>query len=150
MRPTAIPEAVPPPHPAAPAVPEKPAGAIAAPAPTSAAPAAAPAPSESDRIRDLIRRYEKAQSTLDAQLYARIYPSVDRERIERAFQSLASQSVEFEVRKIQIDPSGTRARVDGFEKRSAVPRAGTEQRFSADRVLELEKRADGWVIVRLL
>ena len=92
MRPTAIPEA--------PAVPEKPAAPIAAPAPTSAAPAAAPAPSESDRIRDLIHRYEKAQSTLDAQLYARIYPSVDRERIERAFQSLASQSVEFEVRKI--------------------------------------------------
>jgi serine/threonine protein kinase len=149
VRPTAIPEAAPPPHPAAPAAPEKPVAAPAAPAPASAAGASAPVPSENDRIREVIRRYEKAQSTLDAQLYARIFPSVDRERIERAFQSLASQSVEFEVRKIQIDPSGTRARVDGYEKRSAVPRAGTEQRVSADRVLELEKRADGWVIVRL-
>jgi hypothetical protein len=96
-----------------------------------------------------MRRYEKAQSTLDAEAYARVFPSVDRERIDRAFRSLASQSVEFEVRKIQVDPSGTRARVDGYEKRTAAPRAGTEQRVSADRVVELEKRADGWVIVRL-
>jgi serine/threonine-protein kinase len=144
-RPSPAPQVPAPPPPVIPTPSERPAAAAAAPAP----PAAPPAPTENDRIRDTIRRYEKAQSTLDAQLYARIFPSVDRERIERAFQSLASQSVEFEVRKIQIDPSGTRARVDGYEKRSAVPRAGTEQRVSADRVLELEKRADGWVIVKL-
>jgi serine/threonine-protein kinase len=144
-RPSPAPQVPAPPPPVIPTAPEHPAAASAAPAP----PAAPPAPTENDRIRDTIRRYEKAQSTLDAQLYARIFPSVDRERIERAFQSLASQSVEFEVRKIQIDPSGTRARVDGYEKRSAVPRAGTEQRVSADRVLELEKRPDGWIIVRI-
>src|SRR5262249_27228893 len=142
-RPGPAQDAVPPPRPAAPAVPAPPAG-------SSAAPPSAPAPpTENDRLRDTIRRYEKAQSTLDAELYARIFPSVDRARIDRAFQSLSSQSVEFEVRKIQTDPSGTKARVDGYEKRSAVPRAGTEQRVSADRVLELEKRADGWVIVRI-
>jgi serine/threonine protein kinase len=149
-RPGPAQEAVPPPPPVIPTapVPFAPSAASSAPISGAATPGAGPA-TENDRIRETIRRYEKAQSTLDAQLYTRIFPSVDRERIERAFQSLASQSVEFEVRKIQIDPSGTRARVDGYEKRSAVPRAGTEQRVSADRVLELEKRADGWVIVRL-
>jgi serine/threonine-protein kinase len=156
--------AAPPPPPvavaiAAPTPPPAPAGAPE-PARTAAAavekPAALPPPpaapaaiTESDRIRETIRRYEKAQSTLDADAYARVFPSVDRERIARAFQSLASQSVEFEIRKIQIDPSGTQARVDGYEKRVAAPRAGTEQRVSADRVLQLEKRPEGWVIVRL-
>jgi len=146
-------QAVPPAPPAIPTAPERSAAIPAGPAPTAASnappPGAAAPPTENDRIRDTIRRYEKAQSTLDAQLYSRIFPSVDRDRIERAFQSLASQSVELEVRRIQIDPSGTKARVDGYEKRTAVPRAGTEQRVSADRVLELEKRADGWVIVRI-
>jgi serine/threonine-protein kinase len=145
-RPSPLPESVPPPRPAPPTAPERPA---AVPPATAATSPSAPAPTENDRIRDTIRRYEKAQSTLDAGLYARIFPSVDRERIERAFQSLSSQSVELEIRKIQIDPSGTRARVEGYEKRTAVPRAGTEQRVTADRVLELEKRADGWVILRL-
>ncbi len=97
----------------------------------------------------MIRRYEKAQSTLDAELYARIFPSVDRDRIARAFQSLASQTVEFEIRRVQIDPSGNQARVEGYERRIAAPRAGTEQRVSGERVLSLEKRADGWVIVRI-
>ena len=115
----------------------------------AAVPSVPPAASETDRIRETIRGYEKAQSTLDAALYARIFPSVDRDRIGRAFESLASQTVQFEVRKIQIDPSGTQARVDGYEKRIAVPRAGTEQRVNADRVLYLEKRPEGWVIVRL-
>jgi hypothetical protein len=123
--------------------------AVEKPAALPPPPAAPAAITESDRIRETIRRYEKAQSTLDADAYARVFPSVDRERIARAFQSLASQSVEFEIRKIQIDPSGTQARVDGYEKRVAAPRAGTEQRVSADRVLQLEKRPEGWVIVRL-
>jgi hypothetical protein len=148
LRPSPAQEAPPPPRPAVPTAPAFPAAPPAAAA--SAPPPSAPAPpTESDRIRDTIHRYEKAQSTLDAQLYSRIFPSVDRDRIERAFQSLASQSVEFEVRKIQIDPSGTKARVDGYEKRTAIPRAGTEQRVSADRVLELEKKMDVWVIVRI-
>ena len=152
LRPSAA-QSAPPAPPAIPTAPERAAAISAGPAPTAASnappPSAPAAPTESDRIRDTIHRYEKAQSTLDAQLYSRIFPSVDRDRIERAFQSLASQSVEFEVRRIQIDPSGTKARVDGYEKRTAVPRAGTEQRVSADRVLELEKRADGWVIARI-
>lgn len=138
------------PPPPRPAVPTAPAFPAAPPAAAASAPPPTPlAPTENDRIRDTIRRYEKAQSTLDAQLYSRIFPSVDRDRIERAFQSLASQSVELEVRRIQIDPSGTKARVDGYEKRTALPRAGTEQRVSADRVLELEKKPEGWVIVRI-
>ena len=143
-------EAMPTPPPAR-VVPTRP----AAPAPESEPVASEPSVSvrsgvsDQDRIREAIHRYETAQSTLDADLYARVFPTVDRARIERAFQSLASQSVQFEVRRIQIDPSGAQARVDGYERRTAMPRAGTEQRASGDRILHLEKRAEGWVIVAL-
>ena len=128
----------------APAVPPPPA---AAPVPTAGRPAAAP--TESDRIREAVHRYERAQSTLDADLYSRVFPSVDRDRIARAFASLQSQSVELEVRRIQLSSDGTKADVYAFERRTAVPRAGSEQRIQAERVLHMEKQGDAWVIARL-
>ena len=128
-----------------------PAVAAEPPRPPTAAPAelVRTAPNDQDRIRETIRRYEKAQSTLDADLYASVFPSVDREKIRANFQSLSSQTLEFDVQKIEIAPGGLSAVVRGYEKRSAMPRAGSEQRFSGDRVIHLEKKADGWVITRL-
>jgi serine/threonine-protein kinase len=112
-------------------------------------PVARPVPSEADRLREAVRLYETAQNTLNADLYARIFPSVDRSRIEEAFRSFRSQSVEFEIRKIEIDPGGTSAEVSGFETRLAVPKAGNEQRVNSDRVLHFEKRGDAWVITAI-
>jgi serine/threonine protein kinase len=144
VRPSAVPESAEPSRPVMPAGPEK------APAPAPAAsPAVAPGASESDKIRETVRNYERAQSTLDAEMYARIFPSVDRARIAGAFQNLVSQTVEFEIRRIQVDPSGTHAEVHGFERRVAIPRAGPEQRLNAARVIYVEKRGDSWVISRL-
>ncbi len=120
----------------------------------TAPPAAAPPPpparpvsTEADRIRETIRLYETAQNTLNADLYVRVFPSVDSSRIEQAFSSFRSQSVDFEIRKIEMGPQGTSAEVFGFETRVAVPKAGNDLRVTADRVLQLEKRGDGWVIV---
>jgi len=72
---------------------------------------------------------------------------VDRSRIEQAFSSFRSQSVNFEIRKIEMSPQGTSAEVSGFETRVAVPKAGNDLRVTADRVLQLVKRGDAWVIV---
>jgi len=133
-----------------------PAPAGVAPAVPPAPPAAAPVPTagraaqtENDRIRDAVHRYERAQSTLDADLYSRVFPSVDRDRIAHAFASLQSQSVELEVRRIQLSPDGTKADVFAFERRTALPRAGSEQRIQAERVFHMEKQGDGWVITKL-
>ncbi|HEY3204245.1 MAG TPA: protein kinase [Thermoanaerobaculia bacterium] len=115
---------------------------------TAAAPPVRPA-SDQEKIRETVHRYEQAQSSLDADLYSRIFPSADRGRIQQAFESFRSQSVQFEVRRIQIDPGGTRAEVYGYEKRAAVPRAGSEQRMDSERVMRLEKRGEGWVITSL-
>src|SRR5262249_15959265 len=107
------------------------------------------ATTEHDRIRETMRRYEKALSTLDADLYASVYPSVDRDKLRASFQSLRSQTLEFAVQKIEIAPGGATATVRGYEKRTAAPRIGSEQRFNGDRVIQLEKRGDSWVIVRV-
>jgi eukaryotic-like serine/threonine-protein kinase len=149
--------AVPPPTPApAPPTPApQPPRVVAALAPTEAprpavaAPTSRPAQTEQDRIRETIRRYETAQNTLDAELYASVFPGADRGRIESAFRDFVKQSVEFEVRRIELDPKGTAADVYGYEKRVAVPRAGSEQRISADRVLHMQKRGDAWVITAI-
>jgi serine/threonine-protein kinase len=120
----------------------------AAPAAAAAPPARAANPAE-EKIREVVHRYEVAQNTLDADLYSRLFPSVDHARIAGAFESLRAQTVEFEVRRIQIDPTGARADVSGYEKRVAQPRAGTELRSAGDRVIHLERRGDTWVIVGL-
>ena len=126
----------------------------AAPAPTRPAsamevPRASDRVPEEERIREVIRRYEKAQSTLDPDLYAAIYPSVDRARVRAAFGELRSQTLEFEIQRIELSPGGGAATVRGLEKRVAVPRVGSEQHLTANRVLFLEKRGDAWVITKL-
>jgi serine/threonine-protein kinase len=137
-----------PPEPTRAVPPPPPAAAAVAPSVPTAAPAK-PAPTENDRIRDALHRYERAQSTLDAVLYKRVFPTVDEDRIAHAFASLQSQSVELEVRRILISPDGSKADVFAFERRTALPRAGSEQRIQADRVLHLEKQGDAWVITKL-
>jgi len=112
-------------------------------------PTARPALTEQDRIREVVHRYETAQNTLDAGLYASVFPTVDRSRIESAFHDFVKQSVEFEIRSIEIDPKGASAEVRGYEKRIAVPRAGSEQRIDGARTLQMEKRGDAWVIVSI-
>ena len=123
---------------------EPPKPAAAGPVPTSRA-----VPTEQDRIRETVHLYETAQNTLDAGLYASVFPTVDRSRIESAFRDFVKQSVEFEIRSIDIDPKGTSAEVRGYEKRIAVPRAGSEQRIDGARTLHMEKRGDAWVITSI-
>ncbi len=125
-----------------PAVPtESQRAAVAAPSPS-----ARPAPTDSDRLREAVRLYETAQNTLNPDLYVRVFPGVDRSRVQEAFGNFRSQTVEFEIRKIEIDPRGQSAVVSGFESRLAVPKAGNEQRVNSDRVLHFEKRGETWVI----
>jgi eukaryotic-like serine/threonine-protein kinase len=119
------------------------------PKPAVPIPTVRPPLTEPDRIREAVRRYETAQNTLDADLYASVFPTVDRSRIEAAFRDFAKQSVEFEIRSIEIDPKGTTAEVRGYEKRVAVPRAGSEQRIDGVRTLHMEKRGEGWVITTI-
>ncbi len=118
-------------------------------APAPAEPARGERVTEEDRIRETIRRYEKAQSALDADLYSRVYPSIDKARVRAAFEQLRSQTLEFEIQKIELTPGATTAVVRGLEKRAALPQVGSEQHAISNRVITLEKRGDAWVIVKL-
>jgi serine/threonine-protein kinase len=119
------------------------------------APAASPsepprAVSDSDRIRELLHNYEHAQNTLDVDLYAKIYPGLagaQRENLERAWKGLAKQQVELEIHQIEV--KGAHAIVRATHKLVATPRIGSEQRDSRERVFDLEKRGDSWVIARI-
>jgi serine/threonine protein kinase len=111
---------------------------------------ARPALTEEDRVRDAIERYVRAQNTLDVDLYASVYPALQGERramVASAFANLRSQNLEFDVQRIEIN--GPQAVVRGFERRLAVPRIGSEQRDSRERVLRLERRGEGWIITSL-
>jgi len=119
------------------------------PAPASPEPVRA-AVSEEDRIRETLRRYERAQNSLDVALYASVYPALTGERrklVETAFRNLRSQTVEFEIQRIEV--SNSRAVVQGFERRLAIPLIGSEQRDARGRVIRLEKRGEAWVISSL-
>ena len=122
-------------------------------APT-AAPTARPRPpaatSEEEKIRETIRRYIKAQNTLDVDLYEQVFPGLSgarRQAVETAWRNLHSQQLDAEIRQIRITDSEAEVRV--YEKRVAVPRVGSAQTDSRERLIRLEKRGDGWVIVRL-
>jgi serine/threonine-protein kinase len=125
----------------------------AAAASTEPVPAATvPAPvkagtSEQDRIREVLREYERAHNTLDVDLYARAFPSFvaqHRQDLDRAWQGLKSQHLELEVRQVEV--RGSQAVVRGHQKLTVAPQAGTEQRDARDVVFRLEKRGDSWVI----
>jgi serine/threonine-protein kinase len=118
--------------------------------PTAPAEVAGGVASDTERIRGVLTDYERAQDTLDVDLYARVYPSLagaQRQSLERAWQGLAKQQVDLEIRQIEVKNS--RAVVRAFQRLVATPRIGSELRDARERVFRLERRGDSWVIVGL-
>ncbi|HEX9304393.1 MAG TPA: serine/threonine-protein kinase [Thermoanaerobaculia bacterium] len=125
--------------------------AVPEPKPPPAKPLESPARarSEEDRVREAVALYVQAQNTLDIALYARVYPSLGRPRIQKAFESLRSQTLQLEIDRIDVEPEGRRAEVSGHERRLAIPRVGSEQSHSGPVRILLEKIGGAWVIVGL-
>lgn len=141
----AVPTAAPPPPT------QRPTPTVAASAPMSTSSSAAEVPragsADADRIREVLRTYERAHNTLDVDLYERVFPtfvSQQRQNLDRAWRGLKSQHLDLEVR--QVDIKGNQAVVHAFQRLEAVPQAGEGQRDSREVVLKLEKRGDNWVI----
>ena len=140
VQPTAAPRLPPtaPPEPAPPAERER--------ATAPAEPRGAAQPTDADRIRDVLRRWERAQNSLDADAYARVFPGVDRSRVQAAFAGFQSQTVTFDQIRVDVAPGANRATARLHEKRVAVPRVGAEQRAEGNRTVQLRKDGDTWVI----
>jgi len=105
--------------------------------------------SEQSRIRETIRLYDRAQNTLDVELYLRVFPSLDRRRVADAFSNLRSQSLHIEILSIDISPDGQKAAARVYERRAMVPKEGGVRRTQRELVLALEKTPERWVIRRV-
>ena len=127
-------------------------------APTRPEPTARPlAKSDQDRISEVLRSYERAQSTFDMDLYASVFAGMTpdrRQQVAAAWKDLKSQDVRLECQPAKISweapqASGASAEVSCFERRVFAPRVGVEQRTESNRTLRLEKRGEAWVITRI-
>ena len=118
----------------------------AAPSSPSAAPPPVAASDERPAITRLLRAYEQAYSTLDANGVARVFPSVDRDGLKRGFDAMRSMQVQLQSEQIRIE--GTMAAVTGTWVTTARAKVGASiQQGSAPIELRLEKLATGWIII---
>ncbi len=133
------------PRPAAPEI-RAPAPAVAStPTGTSGVAVVDPRSVEQGKVRAILSRYEAAYSDLDAGAAARVYPSIDRKALSRAFDALASQQILFEDCRIQVANATARATCAGTA--SWTPKVGTGFRQQARRwQFDLKQVSGAWQI----
>jgi len=103
-------------------------------------------PPQEPPVRSVLARYAAAYSDLDVDAVRRVWPSVNRAALARAFANLDSQRVSLGDCRIQVDNDAARARCSGSA--TWTPRVGNGTR--TDRRtwdFDLEKSAVGWQIV---
>lgn len=117
------------------------------PAPDPAEPEPAPPRDESEIVRAVLQRYERAYSSLDAAAASAIWPGVNRGALARAFDGLASQRVS--LGSCDVDINGPSARATCAGSATWEPKVGGGVRTEARSWnFELKKRGDGWQIER--
>jgi hypothetical protein len=135
-----------PPPPAA-ALP-RPAAAPLAPAESAAVPAAAPVPmvDDSSLIRETLERYRRAYNGLDARLAHAVYPGVDLTALERAFNDLRSQSLQFDTCSLEVRGVSARATCRGSAR--YVAKIGSREPRAERRIwtFRLDKDDRDWKI----
>jgi ketosteroid isomerase-like protein len=119
----------------------------AAPSPPPAAPPPLAAPAdERSAIARLLRAYEQAYSSLDANGVVQVFPSVDRDGLKKGFDGMRSMQVQLQSEQIRVE--GTTAAVTGTWVTTARAKVGSSvQQGSASIELRLQKSANGWIIV---
>lgn len=106
----------------------------------------APTVNQDPLVRAALTRYADAYSELDVDAAARVWPSVNRSALARAFDSLASQRVSLESCDIQVDGDAARALCAGSA--TWAPKVGGGERTdprSWD--FALERSGAGWQVV---
>ena len=121
----------------------------AEPVPASRAPApnavVDPGVVETDRVRAVLTGYEHAYSALDADAASRVFPTVDRKALSRAFSSLSAQQIQFDDCRIQIQQGSARATCAGTAR--WTPKVGGGSQQQARRwEFALQQASTGWKI----
>lgn len=110
------------------------------------APSTAPIqPPQDILVRGALTRYAKAYSDLDVEAAERVWPSVNRLALERAFDSLESQRVTLGDCRVQVDGNTAHASCAGTA--TWTPKVGGRERTDERSwEFDLEKSAAGWQI----
>jgi TonB family protein len=121
---------------------------------TSAPPPAPPARSPVDNaaaIHEVLRRYQSAWQSLDAEALRRVQALSDSEarRIQQTMASADSYQVEMEIEDLDVAADGRRASARARVTRRFNPRVGQSEAQTVTNTFELEKRGDAWIITRI-
>lgn len=105
-------------------------------------------PADSDAIVAALSQLELAYERRDANLAKAVWPTVDARALARAFDSLRSQSVEFDGCRVKV--TGGTGEVQCRGTTTYVPRVGSQFARTESRqwMFRLEKGNDRWVITR--
>lgn len=167
---------VPPPEPARPSngagmpLPPAPESGVPAPPPSTTLPPASPPPLETSptesapraepaadpaaepadaKVRAALSRYEAAYSALNAAAARAIWPTVNAEALDRAFDSLESQQISLGTCSIAVAPDGRTAHATCAGTATWTPRVGGGTNTEPRRWLfDLDLNGDRWQIVR--
>jgi hypothetical protein len=101
-------------------------------------------PPQESLVRSAIARYAEAYSDLDVAAVERVWPTVNRDALTRAFDSLESQQVTLADCRVQLDGNTARATCQGSAR--WTPKVGREETNERNWAFDLEKSADGWQI----
>ena len=114
---------------------------------STVAPEAVPAPSDTDVIRVVLARYQRAYSELNIEEAKAVWPAVDDKALGRAFGQLDSQAVVLEACQIEVASGEAVSACRGHA--SYVPKVGsrTVRTDSRTWTFQLRKADDGeWMI----
>ena len=101
---------------------------------------------ERDRVLRTLHEYEQAFEGLNVTATAEVWPSVDRRALTRAFATLKSQGLNFDLCEVQMLESTATARCDGTVQ--FVRRVGSQVPLTAQQhwVFRMRKFGNEWMI----
>jgi hypothetical protein len=92
-------------------------------------------------VREVLQRYRLAYEELDARLASDVWPAVDRPALARAFESLASQTLEFDDCQVELRGEAADAMCRGSAR--YVPKVGNREPRIESRVWSFRLRKVG-------
>lgn len=102
-------------------------------------------PPQESLVNSVLARYAKAYSDLDVDAAERVWPTVNRSALTRAFDSLESQRVTLGECRVQVDGRAARATCTGSA--TWTPKVGGREHTDARSwMFDLERGAAGWQI----
>ena len=144
--PAPAPPRVEPPPPAAPAAPTAALGGTVLPAPSVDVKAPVVEVAQEPLVQSVLNRYAAAYSALDADAAARVWPTVNRGALSRAFDGLSKQRVSLGDCRIDVTGNKARARCTGSATWSPKVGSGTHTE-SREWAFELMRVGPGWQIL---